>query len=139
MGEVLEGAGMISMHAATLTTGTRFCALRAPIDASAFRETWNVEPHDHHGLLVEYAESTATDVGALQVAARRQDRREILRAAHRIAGASHIVGALRMVAMCRLIEAAARDNNWAAMPGLVDALSGEADSIDTYVNSFERT
>jgi HPt (histidine-containing phosphotransfer) domain-containing protein len=124
------------MQTTTQTSNVRFDALRGPIDSALFREIWNVEPHDHSGLLTDYAESNTNDMAALQAAVRRHRMLDIMRLAHRIAGASEVVGAVRIVALCRRIERAARDLDWQAMPALVESLCREVERVGDFIDAI---
>jgi two-component system sensor histidine kinase EvgS len=124
------------MNALMHTTLTRYCAFRAPIDPASFREIWNVDPHEHRALLGEYADTNSGDIAALKAAVARHNRPGILQAAHRIAGASQIVGALRVVACCRRMEHAARELAWPDISQALDRLCGEIELVDAYIGSI---
>jgi HPt (histidine-containing phosphotransfer) domain-containing protein len=124
------------MHSTLATTITRVCGLRAPIDSALFRETWNVEPQNQRALLAEYAAASAADMADLQSAAHRHQSRELLRIAHRLAGASQIVGALRVAAACRRLEQALRNRVWPEVAGLVESVCRELGRVDEYINSI---
>jgi hypothetical protein len=125
------------MNASMQTTISRFDAFRTPIDATLFRETWNVDPHNHCELLSEYADASADDTATLLSAVSRQNRTTIMNTAHRIAGASQIIGAVRVVAACRRLELAARDHEWPALPALAAKLCCELDHVRDFINSIE--
>ncbi len=124
------------MHSSMETTITRTCGIRAPIDDAAFRETWNAEPRNQRALLTEYAETSAADLADLQSAARRHQSRELLRIAHRMAGASQIVGAVRVAAACRRLEQALRNRVWPEVAGLVENVCREVGRVDEYIGSI---
>jgi HPt (histidine-containing phosphotransfer) domain-containing protein len=124
------------MHPSILSTDTRRYSMRPPIDYTSFRENWSVDPHENRDLLIEYAESNTTDLQSLRAGIAANRMLEVMRAAHRIAGASQIVGALRVVAVCRRIENAVRDNEWQSVPQLADVLSREIEQVDAFINSI---
>jgi HPt (histidine-containing phosphotransfer) domain-containing protein len=129
-------ANVAGMQTTSQTSNSRFDALRGPIDSAMFREIWNLEPHDHRGLLTDYAESNSSDITALQAAVRCHRMLDIMRLAHRIAGASQVVGAVRVVAACRRIERAASDLDWQAMPALVEALCREVERVGDFIDAI---
>ncbi len=124
------------MHASTLTTVTSRYSMRPPIDYTSFRENWGVDPHENRDLLIDYAESNAADLQSLRAGVAGNRMLDVMRAAHRIAGASQIVGALRVVAACRRIENAVRDNQWGAIQDYADALSREIEQVDDFIHSI---
>jgi HPt (histidine-containing phosphotransfer) domain-containing protein len=124
------------MHASTLTTVTSRYSMRPPIDYTSFRENWSVDPHENRDLLIDYAESNAADLQSLRAGVAGNRMLDVMRAAHRIAGASQIVGALRVVAACRRIENAVRDNQWGAIQDYADALSREIEQVDDFIHSI---
>lgn len=117
--------------------GSRTDTLQPPIDHAAFRSTWGAEPVDSATLLFEYAKSNNKDLLALKIALEKFHLQDIMDHAHRIAGASQIVGALGVVDCCRELEAAARDNEWRAITNKVEALRREIGRVHTYISSIQ--
>ena len=124
------------MQTSTRTTTTSRFSMRPPIDYTSFRENWSVDPHENRDLLIEYAESNTADLQSMRAGVAANRMLDVMRAAHRIAGASQIVGALRVVAVCRRIENAVRDNEWQSVPQLADLLSREIEQVDAFINSI---
>lgn len=82
------------MLASIQTTNIRFRALSAPIDHTAFRETWNANPHENPDLLIEYATANAAGMAALRsTISNTKTPSQSWAIAHCISGVSHIVDA----------------------------------------------
>ena len=101
-----------------------------PLDAEAFRATWNSEPAAQRALLADYARANAEDAAALREAATQRNLDDIKRSAHRIAGAGQIVAASRVV------EAAARSGDWSATEAALPALHAEIERVDAFIRSL---
>ena len=132
------------MHPSMQTTNVRYSAMRAalhaaaesPINHAGFQEVWGCEPSAQLAMLREYAGILTTDCAALKAALTRHNARELSRVAHRIAGASQVVAALRVVEACRQVETAIQDRNWPAIYGLVDSVCNEAANAADYIKSL---
>jgi signal transduction histidine kinase/CheY-like chemotaxis protein/HPt (histidine-containing phosphotransfer) domain-containing protein len=75
-------------------------------------------------VLDDFIASTRTDLGTLDAAIAARDAEETRRRAHRLKGASRIVGAHRLSSLAQQIEDAAgeRSDSWAAVAALADQL-----------------
>lgn len=109
----------------------------APIDHAAFRAVWSAEPADNITLLVEYAKSNNHDLLALQEAVDKGALHDVIDHAHRLAGAAHIMGALKVVDCCRALETAARDNAAGTVGEKAESLRNEIRRVHAYIDTLQ--
>lgn len=105
----------------------------SPIDHAAFRDIWNSSPFDNRDVLLEYAAANAADMVELRSAIARRNATDLMHTAHRISGASQMVGAIEIVAACNRIEEAARNDNWSVIDQHADLLYSAIDHVDIYI------
>ena len=112
---------------------------QAPIDWSVFREMWKLEGDSERELLVDFSASNRDDVVALKAALTRRERVALARAAHRISGASHAMGAIRLASACTELENCAGNASWDRLQQLVTRIEECCESLDAYVKSRYET
>ena len=112
---------------------------QAPIDWSVFREMWKLEGDSERELLVDFSASNRDDVVALKAALTRRERVALARAAHRISGASHAMGAIRLASACTKLENCAGNASWDRLQQLVARIEECCESLDAYVKSRYET
>jgi HPt (histidine-containing phosphotransfer) domain-containing protein len=95
----------------------------APLDPARLRAVTGGNARVECEFLIDFRESTRTDAADLRRAVQARNAKALLRATHRIKGASWIVGALPLAAVCECIESAGKAADWP--------------QIDAFVLSFE--
>jgi signal transduction histidine kinase/DNA-binding response OmpR family regulator len=88
-------------------------------------------------VLRDYVESTTADIASLRAALEQGDVEEAGRQAHRIKGASAMVGAVRVQTIAAAIEAAAGDGG-AEMPARADDLAAALAQVAATVEPADR-
>ena len=86
-------------------------------------------------LLAQFVESARADVIAVNEAFISGDREALRQQAHRVVGASRMVGAVALQRSAELLEerAPAEDAEEAELRGLVDAIAVEVDRVSAHV------
>lgn len=107
----------------------------APIDWTVFREMWRLEGDSERELLIDFCASNRDDAAALEAALERRERVALARAAHRISGASHAMGAMQLSAACTELENCAGKADWDRLRGLVQRIGRCCEDLDRYVKS----
>ena len=108
----------------------------AAIDRSALAEISGGDLNVERSILSGFRLANDTDAAALARAVRDQDSIQVIRAAHRISGASKMVGALGLANICERIEYAGRAGDWTAISAETDALQRERQRLNIYLDSI---
>jgi PAS domain S-box-containing protein len=106
----------------------------APIDAAALAELTGGDKAIEREILREYKTANDADARALEDALGRRDLPGIARAAHRIKGASRMVGAQSLAAVCATIEQAGRRDDLPAVLAEEARLLRELDRLNAYLD-----
>jgi signal transduction histidine kinase/CheY-like chemotaxis protein/HPt (histidine-containing phosphotransfer) domain-containing protein len=97
-----------------------------PLDRAALAEL-ATDPESERELVREFCEAARHDLDAIAEARRANDLPAVTREAHRLKGASKLVGATELAEIAAAIEAAGRATDWdavaAKLPGLSPALA----------------
>ncbi|HEY5725599.1 MAG TPA: response regulator, partial [Methylomirabilota bacterium] len=88
-------------------------------------------------ILREYRTANDADVAALTDALARKDLADVVRVSHRIKGASRMVGASALAAVCASIEQAGRRKDWPAVATEEDRLRREISRLNGYLSARE--
>jgi PAS domain S-box-containing protein len=88
---------------------------RAPVDRSLIAATWGDDPATLREILGYFQRSNDEDVGKLRAAVAGGDLTAAGRAAHRMLGASRMVGAADFAAACERLQRAIKDGELAAV------------------------
>lgn len=105
--------------------------IEIPIDSVVLAKIAN-NPIDVLGILKDFIEQTQSDFAELMVAMKRQDFSACARIAHRIKGASRMVGAHRLAAACETTEKALHECAIEALEVAKAMLDRELDNIEGY-------
>jgi CheY-like chemotaxis protein/HPt (histidine-containing phosphotransfer) domain-containing protein len=95
------------------------------VDREYLEATWGPDPKRIQAILDSYARSTREDIAELQRAITRRDLDAAMQMAHRMLGASRMVGARGISESCELIYSGGRAKNWDALTNAMDALDAE--------------
>jgi PAS domain S-box-containing protein len=109
----------------------------APIDEARLADITGGDAALRAELLQDFRNTNLEDVGALRTACAAADRTAIRHNAHRIRGASRMVGAAALAEACAAIEQALREADSAAPPQLAEALARfdtELDLLHRYID-----
>lgn len=105
--------------------------IEIPIDSVVLAKIAS-NPIDVLGILKDFIEQTQSDFAELMVAMKRQDFSACARIAHRIKGASRMVGAHRLAAACETTEKALHECAIEALEVAKAMLDTELDNIEGY-------
>ncbi|HVY07494.1 MAG TPA: ATP-binding protein [Burkholderiales bacterium] len=87
-------------------------------------------------ILADFRQSAHQDVRQLKGSLDAQDSDGLRRAAHRMKGASRMVGALDLASVCEALEHAGRDRDMAKAQQLRSNLSAEIERLDEYLQAL---
>jgi HPt (histidine-containing phosphotransfer) domain-containing protein len=104
-----------------------------PIDATVLAELSNGGAVAQRELLAEFWRYNTEDVRALRSAVSADDLPGVVRAAHRIKGASSSIGAAGLAGVCEKIEHAGRTNDWWIVRSTLDVFDHELERLKTRI------
>jgi CheY-like chemotaxis protein/HPt (histidine-containing phosphotransfer) domain-containing protein len=102
-------------------TGTQDAAIDLPF----LQASWGADAAAVQGILESYARSAREDRAALREAWLRRDLGAVVEGAHRMLGASKMVGAHGLAQACTRLNAAGRGTDWAAVALAMGAFEAE--------------
>lgn len=105
----------------------------APIDRAALAEISRGDQAVERRLLSVFQKANAADAGALKEALEQRDVAAVIRAAHRVVGASKMAGAITLAAICESIAQAGKSGDWNAIVANRDALYFEFERVNDYL------
>ena len=105
------------------------------LDRSVLAEISGGDANVERSILSAFRNANDGDTAALQRAVLELDANKVTRAAHRIAGASRMVGALGLAEVCERIEHAGRACDWTAIRADSGALHREWQRLNTCLNA----
>lgn len=105
----------------------------APVNPAALAEISQGDKAVERRLLGVFRKSNETDAAALRVALAQRDMAAVIRAAHRVMGASKMAGAATLAAICGSIVQAGRDDDWSAVTANKDVFYCELDRVNAYL------
>jgi PAS domain S-box-containing protein len=100
-----------------------------PIDPARLAKNCGEDAQMLAEVLAAFRRTCEEDSAALQQAVAARDAEEARRCAHRIGGASSMVGALGLAAACASVEQACRAADWEALPGAMQAFERERGKV----------
>jgi HPt (histidine-containing phosphotransfer) domain-containing protein len=104
-------------------------AANAPIDPARLAKNCGDYPEMLAEVLAAFRRTCYEDSAGLKQAVAARDAEEARRFAHRIGGASSMVGALGLAAACASVEQACRAADWEALPGAMHAFERERGKV----------
>jgi CheY-like chemotaxis protein/HPt (histidine-containing phosphotransfer) domain-containing protein len=105
-----------------------------PIDRTKLAELSGGDEHFEREILDDFRTAADTDAAALAAAVDSADRDQITRISHRMKGASRMVGALTLAAICERIEAASRADDAAAIAAQSGPLRREVERLSAFLD-----
>jgi HPt (histidine-containing phosphotransfer) domain-containing protein len=108
------------------------------VNPAALAELTGGDRSMERDVLREYREANDADARALGEALARRDLPAIVRAAHRIKGASRMVGANDLAAVCEVIEHAGRDEDVPKALAEGERLREELARLNAYLDRVDK-
>jgi signal transduction histidine kinase/HPt (histidine-containing phosphotransfer) domain-containing protein/ActR/RegA family two-component response regulator len=108
--------------------------LSLTIDRTKLAELSGGDERVENDILVDYRNTLASDAAALTAAVDNADQEQITRIAHRLKGASQMVGALGLAAICERVEVASRANDRKLIAAQSEPLRREVERLTEYLN-----
>jgi two-component system, NarL family, sensor histidine kinase EvgS len=108
----------------------------APIDHSLLLEIVGGDAVAEREMLQDFQQANNEDAAMLKQAVDKRDMFQIARAAHRIKGASKIVGAHALARICERIEEAGRTNDFKTVEADMEVYYGELERVNAYLESM---
>ena len=87
-------------------------------------------------ILLDFRRVNDSDAVMLRHAVSNADSPLVTRVSHRIKGASKMVGAARLAAVCESIEASSRVADWIAIATHMEAFQLEMQGLNAYLDSL---
>lgn len=95
------------------------------IDTAVIQSMWGVDAARVGPIIAAYRHSAADDRAALHAAVDRRDGEGVAHSAHRMLGASKMVGAHAMAEACQILLTEARGDKWDAVAKALEAFEAE--------------
>jgi signal transduction histidine kinase/CheY-like chemotaxis protein/CHASE3 domain sensor protein/HPt (histidine-containing phosphotransfer) domain-containing protein len=109
---------------------------RAPIDRAVLDGVSGGDPATERLILADFRRVNNEDAAMLEGAVARGDSPGIVRATHRILGASRVVGALGFAGACERIGRAGRASDWAGVSDGMGSFHRELLRLNAYFDSL---
>jgi HPt (histidine-containing phosphotransfer) domain-containing protein len=104
-----------------------------PIDRSMLAEISGGDAAMERDILIDFREVNSGDAATLKDALDRRDLALVVRASHRIKGASRTIGAARLADVCERVERAGRASNWDAVSADREVLERELGRLNAWL------
>jgi PAS domain S-box-containing protein len=111
---------------------------RSAVDTALLRATWGADARTIQSIVDAYLHSVREDYAGLHEAVGRRDLEAVRELAHRMLGASGMVGAKGIAESCMLVTAASRAARWDEVESAVQALEAEYARLDAEFGGSER-
>jgi PAS domain S-box-containing protein len=98
---------------------------RGVVDFAFLQATWGPDVKTIGAIVSAYARSAREDCAALRAAMGRRDLDAVRQVAHRMLGASKMVGAYGLAESCELVNTASREGNWQTLAVAMEAFDAE--------------
>jgi len=112
-------------------------ALRKPLDHTVLAEISGGDAVVERSILSGFRAANDADAISLTLAVLNQDFGQITRTAHGMSGASKVIGALELAAICERIERAGKAADATAIAADMAALRSECLLLNTYFDSIQ--
>lgn len=106
------------------------------IDVSLIATTWGADPKTVRRILAEFRRANDADADMLRRAMAVTDYSLAVRAAHRMAGASKMVGAHHFADLCERIHTAARAKDWSTVVDSAAAFEEECRRVNACIDTL---
>ena len=107
-------------------------APRPPVDRALLTAASGGDPALEFALLAILAKANAKDAAMLQLGVDSLDLPQVAKASHRMKGASGLVGATSLAAVCDRLELASRADDWRTIAANMGAFHRELARLDAY-------
>jgi len=107
------------------------------VDIRLLKATWGADARTIQSIVDAYLHSVREDYASLHAAARRRDLAAVRELAHRMLGASGMVGAKGIAESCMLVTAASRAERWDELESAMQALEAEYARLDAELGGSE--
>ncbi|HTW54300.1 MAG TPA: ATP-binding protein [Stellaceae bacterium] len=107
-----------------------------PLDRDKLAELSGGDERLEREILADFRQAADTDAAELTAAIDSADQEQITRAAHRLKGASGMIGALPLAAICSRIETASRAGDAAAVAAEIAPLQREVERLAAFLDRF---
>jgi signal transduction histidine kinase/CheY-like chemotaxis protein len=108
----------------------------AAVERSALAAISGGSAATERDILLDFRRVNDEDTAMLMQGVATTDMAQVARAAHRILGASRMVGALALAAVCERIQGASRASDWAGITASMDAFNLESLRLNAYCDSL---
>jgi signal transduction histidine kinase/FixJ family two-component response regulator len=108
----------------------------SPVDRSALAEISGGDVATERDILTDFRRINDDDTAMLKRAVTGNDAPQVTRAVHRILGASRMVGAMALAAVCERIERGSRVGDWAAIADGMEAFEVESTRLSAYFDAL---
>ncbi len=109
----------------------------AALDRTVLAEISGGDVDVERSILSSFRCANESDAAALERAVVDLDQAAVTRAAHRISGASRMIGALELARICERVEHAGRAGDWMAMSADLGALRREGQRLNAWIELLE--
>ena len=104
----------------------------APLDRSALADLTGGDIVEEREILVDFRRANEEDAAALRRAVDRSNGLEAATASHRIKGASRMIGAMALAAVCERLERACRAADWMEVRATMGAFEHELQRLNRH-------
>jgi signal transduction histidine kinase/CheY-like chemotaxis protein/HPt (histidine-containing phosphotransfer) domain-containing protein len=104
----------------------------APLDRSALASLTGGDIAAEREILVDFRRANEEDAAMLKRAVDQSNSLEVTTASHRIKGASKMIGAMGLAAVCERLERASRADDWPAVRANMGAFEHELERLNHY-------
>lgn len=105
----------------------------APVDRSRLAELSGGDAAAERDILIDFRSVNDDDAAMLIQALNARDAALVIRASHRIKGASRMIGAIMLADVCDKIEHAGRANDWDQIAANRDAFDRELERLNAWL------
>jgi len=108
----------------------------APIDRAALAVISNGDAAAERRLMAAFRKANAADAATLDAAVEQRDGAAVIRAAHRVLGATKMAGAVTLAAICLSIMRAGESGDWDAIAVHQDTFNRELERVSAYLDTL---
>jgi CheY-like chemotaxis protein/HPt (histidine-containing phosphotransfer) domain-containing protein len=108
----------------------------APLDRSVLAAISGGDAAAERDILLDFRRVNDQDAAMLEQAVAKSDIPQVIRATHRITGASRTVGAMGLAGVCERIEHASRANDWPTVEANMGAFHQEWMRLNAHLDSL---
>jgi len=106
-----------------------------PVDRSVLARISGGDPSTERDILADFRRVNDEDAAALDRAVAATDGAQVTHSAHRMLGASRMVGAPAFASVCETIEHASREGDWTRITASMAPFHLEWNRLNTYLDT----